>query len=507
MDKLLHRQSHVPDILDTITKLSSNEVPTPPEIANAIINSFPDQLWKDPELKILDPFCKSGVFLREIAKRLFEGLKDQFPDENKRREHIFQNMLYGVAITRMSSLMSRRSVYYTKDASSKYSVVKFDNSDGNIVYENIDHVFNERITACDICKAPEKWVTERKERPETLDLHAYQFIHDTKLFDGMRFDIVIGNPPYQIEDGGFGASATPIYQLFVEQAFKLKPRYVSMIIPSRWFAGGKNLDEFRDKMLQESKFKKLVDFPDASDIFPDIKLEGGVCYFLWDNQHDGPCEVVTMKSGAQESAFERYLGEFDVLVRFNSAVPIIRKVLKKTNNFADSIFESSKPFGMRTFFKEYSKTKKPGFLNLYLKGQQKYFVDPKYVTKNHELINKYKVLTSKGYGMGSYPSKVILSPFIAGKGTVCTETYQVAGTFDTKNEAENFKKFLETKFARFLIAMRKNTQDLTKDKMKFVPLLDMKKEWTNNALYKEYNITAAEQKFIDTIVSDLNKNE
>jgi len=263
-------KKRMPDILECIANLSSDEVFTPPQVANQILDLLPKEIWSNPDLKILDPFCKTGIFLRECARRLMIGLENKIADEDKRREHIFRNMLYGIAITNITSLTTRRSLYYSKTATSKHSVVKFGNAYGNIIYENIEHTFKDK--KCIYCGASESY-----NRGKDLENHAYQFIHKdvNNLFKNMKFDVIIGNPPYQLSDGGgTGSSSVPIYHKFIEKAIEINPRYISMIIPSRWFAGGKGLDDFRKKTLSDKRMKILVDYPNAEECFPGVSIEG-----------------------------------------------------------------------------------------------------------------------------------------------------------------------------------------------------------------------------------------
>lgn len=491
-------KKRMPDILECIANLSSDEVFTPPQLANSILDLLPKEVWNNKDLTFLDPACKTGIFLRECAKRLMVGLENIILDEDERREHIFKKMLYGMAITDITSLMSRRSLYYSKSGASEHSVVKFTDEKGNISYENIQHTYKNR--KCIHCGTPE----ELLNRVEGMELHAYQFIHqDNILKNNMKFSVIIGNPPYQLSDGGFAASAVPIYHKFIETAMDLNPRYISMIIPSRWFAGGKGLDDFRAKMLSDKRFRVLVDHPNAEDCFPGVEIKGGVCYFLWDSKHDGECEVVSMLGGEEVSRATRSLGEHDTFIRFNESIDIIKKIKAKNEETLDKKISSRNPFHFRTNFDDFKQKEFKDSVKIYANKKIGY-VKKEQIEINIGWIDKYKVLLSSAYGAGSgYPHQITNKPFVVEKNTCCTETYTVMDVFDDRIKAVNFETYMKTRFFRFLVSLKKNTQHNSKSTFSFVPDLDMSVEWTDEKLYKRYGITEKEQEFITSIVREM----
>ena len=340
----LFETTYNPDVLSCIANLSNDEVFTPPEFANQMLDLLPKDIWSDPNATFLDPACKSGVFLREIAKRLIVGLESEFPNLEERLEHIFKKQLFGIAITELTSLLSRRSVYCSKYPTSVYSVVQFDNPEGNIDYKQMPHSWElGRCKYCGVAKSS-------YDRGESLESYAYEFIHLDNLkevFD-MKFDVIIGNPPYQMSDGGNKASASPVYHLFVEQAKKLNPRYLTMVIPARWYAGGKGLDSFRNEMLGDKRISNLVDYPDSKDCFPGVDIAGGICYFLWQRDKQfAHCEVESHRGG-QVSISQRILDEYETFIREEEAISIIKKVSSFREATMDSQVTSRKPFGLAT---------------------------------------------------------------------------------------------------------------------------------------------------------------
>jgi site-specific DNA-methyltransferase (adenine-specific) len=499
------RKQHVPDILDCLAQLSNDEVPTPPKLARAMLDLLPSEVWSNPDYKWLDPCCKSGTILREVAARLLSGLEKWQPDFEKRREHIFRNMLYGTSVTELTGQVTRRSVYCSRDAAGDHSIVRFKKTAGNLPFVPTKHDFGEDDSEgkCKVCGAP-----KALERGEMRENYAYAFIHGTyptKEMAKMKFDVIVGNPPYQISDGGYNASATPVYHRFVEAAIALEPRYVLMITPSRWFAGGKGLDEFREGMLTSGHVKKLVDYPKLYEAFPGVKIRGGVSYFLWDREHQGPATVATRSDGEQIGPeVERRLDEFDVFVRRNEAVPILKKVRAKNEKTLSARVSSAKPFGFRTFFhgrKVAKGLKDP--VKLY--GSQKVsWVRRSDIKVNPKWVDDWKVLMTAVQGTSAAVETQFLSrPIVAAPGEACTETYLVAGRFSDQQSADRFAAYLCTRFVRFLVSLRKATQHATRDVYAFVPDLPMDRTWTDKMLYKRYKLTAEEVAFIESQVREM----
>ncbi len=491
----MDKDNYNPDVLTCLANLSSDEVFTPPQVANDILNLLPKELWRNPQATFLDPVCKTGVFLREIARRLDVGLEKRMPDRQQRINHIFTKQLFGLAITELTALLSRRSVYCSKAANGKYSVCSgFKDEAGNVLFERVAHRWEN--AHCVFCGASQ----ENYERGEELESHAYRFIHTDKpeeIFN-MKFDVIIGNPPYQLSDGGDSTGSSPIYNLFVEQAKKLSPRYLSMIIPSRWFAGGKGLENFRASMLGDRRVSRLVDYPVASDVFPGVKVIGGICYFLWERDRSGLCEVTTRMADYEDTAV-RPLSQFDTFVRFNKAISILEKVQAMGYPSMSGQVSRQKPFGLRTFARPTGK----GDITLYankIVGK----IDVSEISAGAEMLPKWKVFTSCGYGEGGevrdYPRMILGKPIVAPPGSACTETYIVVGAYGEEAAAKHLASYIRTRFLRFLVGLRKNTQHVNEDRFAFVPQLPMDEAWSDPRLYHHFGISAAEAAFIDVIV-------
>ena len=488
-----------PDVLTCLANLSNDEVFTPPELVNQMLDMLPSELWSNKDAKFLDPVTKSGVFLREIAKRLNKGLEGQIPDVQTRLNHIFSQQLYGIGITELTSLLARRSVYCAKKANSPASIcTKFTNEQGNIRYQRTQHTWVNG--KCKFCGASQ----EVYDRDTSLETHAYEFIHTDNPSDifgkNMKFDVIIGNPPYQLSDGGAQASASPIYHKFIQQAKKLNPSYLIMIVPARWYAGGKGLDDFRAEMLNDDKIAELHDFPETSDCFPGINIRGGVCYFLWDSSHSGDCNVVNHKNGATNTVVRPLLEtDSEVFIRYNDAIPILRKVRKFKEKSFSSIVSAHKAFGLRTYVKGENNSFS-GSVKLFQNGGIGY-VERESIQKNVNLIDKYKVLVPySSPGDDSYPHLILSKPLIAEPGSCSTETYLVVGPFDNVKQCKIVSNYMKSKFLRFLVLLLKPTQHVTQKTYGFVPLQDFTQSWTDEKLYAKYGITADEQAFIDTLI-------
>ena len=509
-----------PDVLSCLANLSNDEVFTPPNLVNDILDLLPVELWSNPEAKFLDPVCKSGVFLREIAKRLIKGLETQIPDQQERVNHIFGTQLYGIAITELTSLLSRRSVYCSKLANGEYSICEtFSNEQGNIHFEQIQHTWQGG--KCAFCGASQ----EVYDREGSFESYAYNFIHTEKpekIFN-MKFDVIVGNPPYQLTTGGSVESqATPVYNKFIEQAISLNPRYLIMITPSRWLNGGFGLDKFRDKMLNDDRIKVLIDFLDSRDCFNGVSIKGGVSYFLWDRDYKGDCIVHTYKNRDDFVITKRPLLEENckTFIRYSEAISVFNKVrIKKEKSFS-SIVTPRDPFGLNYYeegkeimFKLFDKNKSPNKAIIYSQGWLRNglsYVDKKYVTTRREILDKYKVFISKAYGASeTFPHQILNKPFVGEPNSCCNMTYLCIGEYDTREQAANVMSYISTKFFRFLVSLLKNTQNAYQKVYAFVPIQDFSEPWTDEKLYKKYGLTVDEISFIESMIRpmDLNTND
>jgi len=510
-----------PDVLTCIANLSNDEVFTPPEFANQMLDTLAAawaadhdgaNLWADPAVTFLDPCTKSGVFLREVTTRLTKGLADKIPDLQERVDHILTKQVFGIGITRLTSMLARRSLYCSKHANGQHSISKgFSNEDGNVWFERVEHTWV--AGRCEFCGASQQVL----DRGSDLETHAYAFIHasDVKSRIGqifgadMQFDVIIGNPPYQTTGGGGGTNDSPIYHFFVRQAMQLEPRYLSMVIPSRWMAGGRGLSDFRAEFLADKRVRVLVDYENAKDAFPTVGIGGGICYFLWDRDDPGACESILHRNGETVGPELRNLDEFDVFVRDKRSVDILRKVLSFKEPSFEELVSGDTPFGLATNFRDYTLSSEPKgnqvklFANVGTKRVQG-FMDRSNISKNVHLIDSWKLfLPVAGSGRERERSGVDLvlgPPIIAGPGSACTQTYLCAGPFASSDAARSAEAFLRTRLARFLISLRKPAQHIFRGMYRWVPILSWEQNWTDAALYSKYGISAEEQAYIEGMI-------
>lgn len=513
-----------PDVLTCIANLSNDEVFTPPEFAGRMLDTVAEawaadhkgaNIWANSDVRFLDPFTKSGVFLREITARLTEGLTDAIPDLQTRVDHILTKQVFGIAITELTSLLARRSLYCSKHANGEHSIANsLDSTAGNIWFGRTEHTWAH--TKCVFCGAPRS-IFDREDIHET---HAYAFIHTNdiaarlaEIFGGnMQFDVIIGNPPYQMTGAAGGGVDASIYHLFVDQAKKLEPRFVAMVIPSRWMAGGRGVgdfDGFRSRMLGDHKIRNLVDWEVMSEAFPGVDFEGGVCYFLWDQTYDGAAAVKTIRGDSVVESI-RKLDEFDVFVRDSLSADILRMVLAHDEESIADILTNTEPFKYESNFDGYHLKQKSGDLPIYLITGGKRtigYVRRNEITKNPHLIDTWKVLVARGYGeRGAKPANVLGKPWIAPSPSVCTGSFMF---FHVASEAEakSLQSYISTKFFRFLVSLRKITQNAFRSTYTWVPVQAWNLTWTDKALYKKYGLTEEQINYIEAAVKPMTVEE
>ncbi len=508
---LVETATRRPDVLEVISDLSSDEVFTPPRVANAMLDLLPAEVWTDPTLRWLDPGCKTGVFLREITKRLMVGLADELPDPEERLDHILREQVFGIAITRLTAWISRRTLYCSKDATADHIPVQLSKPDGHIWSQRVEHTYTSK-GRCSECGASREQMEQ-----EGKDNHAYGFIHAkgyeaiAEEFD-MRFDVIATNPPFQMTGGGGGTNDTPLYNLFVQQAKALSPRYITMVIPSRWMAGGRGLNDFRAEMLNDVRVRVLVDYENAHDVFPAVGINGGVSYFLWDRDNPGLCRSSFHRNGEQIGPTNRALDEYDIFVRDPRALDILRKVRAASEASFSGLVSGDTPFGLATNFKGFRRGAKPGEddLRIYANAGTKRIqgaMPRGVVRKNTQLIDVWKVFIPKA-GSGREREKsgidmVLGPPIIAKPGSVCTQTYLTIGPLPSREAAESVESYLRTRFLRFLVSLRKISQDAMKSVYTWVPEQTWDREWTDAELYDRYGITAEEQAYIESRIREM----
>lgn len=499
----MFRTADEADILEVISDLSNDEIFTPPKVASAVLDLLPVEVWSNPDLRWLDPACKTGVFPREIVRRLLRGLAPLFPNESETLDHILRNMVFGIAVTELTSLMSRRTLYCSKDAAGEHAAIKMPTSEGNIWFRKVEHSYVSG--RCSECAASESQM-ERENREN----YAYAFIHRAGQEAvgkdcSMKFDVIVGNPPYQMDSQG-NFRTMPIYDKFVEQAKALNPRFIVMITPARWMAGGLGLDHFRSSMLNDRSIRRLVDYPRSSDVFPGVDIKGGICYFLWDRDNPGLCEVTTHRGDAITGPVTRALDEHDVFVREARGLEVLKKVEAKREPSMRELVRGKNPFGLRTNFPGSADRPRHRPVRLYRSGGPRWTTSDE-IPMNNQWIDAWKVLIPQA-GPGSsgghvIPDIVLGQPVVAGPQTCCTETYMVVGPVESEAEGRSMASYMRTRFFRFLVSLRKVSQHAPRGTYAFVPQQTWDREWTDQELFEKYRISKEQQSFIKDMIREM----
>ena len=522
-----NKAQHTPDVLSCLANLSNDEVFTPPEVVNQMLDLLPQELFSNPNTKFLDPACKTGVFLREIAKRLLVGLEKEMPNLQERIDHIFHKQLYGIAITELTSLLSRRSLYCSKYPNGPYSITRFDDPEGNIRYRRVNHTWDKN-GKCVFCGASkEQW-----DRGKNLETYAYELIHTSNLEEifNMKFDVIISNPPYQMTfgiEGGNSSNAKSIYNLFIDKAIKLNPRYMCMITPSRWMTKTAQgiPDIWIETALHSNQFKVIHDFEDASECFPGVEIKGGVSYFLWEKDYTGKCNYYFHKSSL-EAPIYRYdhldSKNAGIVVRDPQAYSILEKIEQcegsyyndTNNNFsglvsAKHFFDDSKY--LTSNWKGYKDKPDSDYtIKYYLNVDRERtfrWISDSQLPKNKKTKDLWKVFIPAAGGSG-YDDMILGKPFIGEPGSVCSQTFLVIG-YDperhnfSKTECENIITYIQTKFFRYLVSIKKKTQNGPRGVYQFVPIQDFTQEWTDETLYEKYNLFGDEISLIENTIRSM----
>lgn len=435
-----------------------------------------ETFWK-LDAKFLEINSKTGLYPLYVAYSLFCALRQS----NKRKtdselwEKVLKDNVYVICKTPMAEYITNRTLAGFKKLKTNARY-----------YPNL--------------------LKDAKENPDKLS----QTICDGKEFwkegeKNMKFDAVVGNPPYQVSDGGNKASATPIYQHFVGLAKRINPKYISMIMPARWYSGGKGLDEFRAKMLVDRTLKTLIDFSDSQECFPYVNIAGGICYFLSDRSYNGDCTVINIRNGIQTNSV-RPLNQYPVLIRDNSAISIIEKVLSQNEEvMANKVFARNS-FNLSSNVRGH-KTIKENDVKL-LSSTGTFFINKGEISDKEHILNKYKVIITYAMSGGNKPSsdgkyQILSSLMILSPNEVCTETYLILATFNTEEEAKNLQSYAKTLFFRFLLLQALSSIHITRQTFLFVPIQDFSKSWTDAELYAKYGLTQEEIDFIESMIKPM----
>lgn len=475
------------DIFDYIPPQQTNQIFTPRRVVKLMVDLIAENnpdIFSNYNVKFIDLYTKSGLYISEIVKRLNEGLKEQIPNSEERIKWILENQVYACAPSNII-----------------YNIAK------NYIFADFKDFSSKNIVECDLTDYAENDNAEEK----LLEIFGVE---------NLKFDVIIGNPPYQEMDGGAQASASPIYQNFVNLAKKINPKLISFIIPTRWYTGGKGLDDFRDEMINDIHFREIHDWLTPEDIFPNTNIRGGVCYFLLDSSFDNQSvntRVVTHENNEVINDIFRPMkfNDSNIFVRDSNAISILNKIEYSDENSLMGYISARNPFGFSTNFTKDAKFKTDNIsmtspVKCYANKGIIGYIEQKDIHKNLEWVNKYKVLTPYSNNIGTELADDNLNTIIAVENSICTETYLVIGANLNLNEtaATNLAKYIKTKFVRFLHSLAKNSQHGTRNTYRFVPLQDFFNnsdiDWSGsvqeveNQLYKKYGLSDDEINHIET---------
>ena len=474
-------------------RMSESEVITPSKICDEMVNLLPEEGLREiveRQRKLLDIASKSGEYAVALYKRLTSKLGYSHND--------VKDIIYSIPTSSIAYEFTRRfyeilnlNINNIPVKFNTYDLIKIKDKNGEVDYQKINEILKQNKKFSEINLEDEIKVSDEK----------------------VKFGVVIGNPPYQVSDGGARASAKPIYHEYINLSKVLSSSYVSIISPSRWFTGGKGLDLFRSKMIEENKFRTLIDFSDSKECFSGVEVKGGVNYFLWDINYNGECNVKNIYKN-NNTSLKRFLKleDIDIFIRYNTLYTIFKKVHKKENCTFDILVSSRKPFDLDTSTK-IDDSKFKNSLKIYGKSKIGY-IDEKKIKKNNELINKQKIFITYAYGAGEgFPHQIINKPIIAPLGSVCTETYLSIGPFESEEEVNNAYKYIKTKFFRALVLIAKNSQHATSKTYRFVPMQNFTEKsdinWGKSSdeidkqLFEKYKLSDEEKKYIKEIIKDM----
>jgi len=448
-----------------------------------------EKVFKDPNTRILEINSKTGLYPLYMAYSVFTEKLQKYrdthmlatdvpvPTQNEIWDDVLRNHIFVICKTEMAKSITKRTLRGFRD--SKVNARYFEDLINKITHQ--PELFLHKVS------------------------NGVNYWKINGLEDNMKFNAIVGNPPYQVMDGG-KTGALPVYHYFVDIAKSLKPTFISMIMPSRWFAGGRGLDDFREKMLKEHRISKLVDFPKSRDVFPTVDIAGGICYFLWDREYNGETSVVTSLGGKKSESL-RNLGEFSIFIRDNVGISVIRKVREKKEKTLENTVLSVSPFGLRSFVRG-EELKFNGSIRV--KSSFGFgYINRNDVTKNADLIDKYKVMCGylnpdrAGVNNSVDGNNVTTKLTILQPGEVVTETYIILGVFDDFASAQNYASYIRTRFVRFLVYQTLSSMHITQVSFQFVPTQDWGKIWTDEELYQKYGISPTEVEYIESLIKPM----